>query len=48
MKESRKNTNKPKFDQFIMNGDVECFGCNNFLQDFKFMKNQVKIETDGI
>ena len=26
-----------------MKVDVERFGCNNFLQDFKFMKNVVKI-----
>ena len=29
-----------------MKDDVERFGCNNLLQDFKFMKNVVKIAID--
>ena len=29
-----------------MKVDVEHFGCNNFLQDFKFMKNIDKIAMD--
>ena len=33
----------PKSDEFIMKVDVEHFGCNNLLQDFKFMKNVVKV-----
>ena len=35
----------PKFDEFIMKVDVEHFGYNNLLQDFKFMKS-VKITMD--
>ena len=38
-----KKQNNPKFDEFIMKVDVERFGCNNLLQDFKFMKSVVKI-----
>ena len=30
--------NNSKLDEFIMEVDVERFGCNNLLQDFKFMK----------
>ena len=29
-----------------MEVDVERFSCNNFLQDFKFRKNVVKIAMD--
>ena len=36
----------PKFNEFIMKVDVERFGCNNFLQGFKFMKNIVKKVMD--
>ena len=35
-----------KFDEFIMKVNVERFGWNNPLQDFKFMKNVVKIGMD--
>ena len=35
----------PKFDEFILNVDVERFGYNNLLQDFEFMKS-VKIAMD--
>ena len=35
-----------KFDEFIMKVDVERFGCNNILQEFKFIKNVVKIVRD--
>ena len=41
-----KKQNIPKFNEFIMKVDVERFGCNNLLQDFKFMKNVVKIAMD--
>ena len=34
--------NNPKSGEFIMKVDIERFGCNNLLQDFKFMKNVVK------
>ena len=40
-----KEENIPKFDEFIMKVDVERFGCNNLLRDFKSMKN-VKIAMD--
>ena len=40
-----KKQNYPKFGEFIMNVNIERFGCNNLLQDFKFMKN-VKIAMD--
>ena len=47
MKKSwNKKQNTPKFDEFIMKVNVECFGCNNLLQDFTFMKNVVKIAMD--
>ena len=39
----KKTQNNPKFVEFIMNVDGERFSCNNLLQDFKFMKNVVKI-----
>ena len=29
-----------------MKVNVERFGCNNFFQDFKFMKNIVKVAMD--
>ena len=29
-----------------MKFDVERFGCNKLLQDFKFMKNVIKIAID--
>ena len=45
MKKKIEKINNPKFDEFIMKIDIECFGCNNFLQDLKFMKN-VKIAMD--
>ena len=32
-------TNNPKLDEFFMIVNVERFGCNNLLHDFKFMKN---------
>ena len=31
-----------------MKVDIECFGYNNFLQDFKFIKSVVKIAMDVI
>ena len=43
MKKSRKTKKKFKFDEFIIEVDVQCFGNNNLLQDFKFMKSVVKI-----
>ena len=43
MKLKKKKKKNPKFDKFIMKVDVEHFGCNNLLQNFKFMKNFVKI-----
>ena len=43
---AEKTKQNPKFDEFIMKVDVECFGCNNFLQDFKFMKKVIKIVMD--
>ena len=43
VKKSRKELNNPKFNEFIMKVDVSCFGFNNLLQDFKFMKRVVKI-----
>ena len=46
MKKSRKNKIIQKFDEFIMKVDFECFGYNNLLQDFKFMKRVVKIVMD--
>ena len=39
-----KKGNTPKFDEFIMKVYVEHFVCNN-LQDFKVMKNVVKIAS---
>ena len=39
--EKLKKPNNPKFDGFIEKVDIECFGCNNFLQDIKFMKSIV-------
>ena len=38
--------NNPKSDEFILKVDVKRFSCNNLLQDFKFMKNVVKIAMD--
>ena len=38
-----KKQNNPKFDWFFMEVDLEHFGCYNLLQNFKFMKNSVKI-----
>ena len=34
-----------KFNESIMKMDIECFGYNNLLQDFEFMKN-IKIAMD--
>ena len=34
-----KKQNNPKFDEFIMKVDVELFGYNKHLQDFKLLKN---------
>ena len=31
---------------FFMKVDIKYFGCNNILQDFKFMKKHVKIARD--
>ena len=45
MKKSRKN-NLKKFNEFFMKADVECFGCNNLLHDFRFMKSDVKVAMD--
>ena len=45
-KESCKKQNNPKFDESIMKVDIERFSYNNLLQDFKFMKNVVKIAMD--
>ena len=42
MEKSWKKQNNPKFDESIMNVDVECFGCNNLPQWFKFMKMLLK------
>ena len=40
MKMSRKNTqDNPKSYVFVMRVDVECFGYNNLIRDFKFMQN---------
>ena len=39
-------TDNLKFDEFIMKVDIEHFDYNNLLQDFKFMKNVVKIMMD--
>ena len=39
-------TNHRKFDEFIVKVDVKHFGCNKLLQDFKSMKNVVKIAID--
>ena len=41
-----KKQNNPKFNEFILKVDVECFSCNNLLQEFKFMKNIVKVAMD--
>ena len=38
--EKFKKINNPKFYKLIMKVDVERFGCNNLLQDFKFMKDE--------
>ena len=38
-----KKQNNLKFDEFIMKVDVERSSYNDLLQDFKFMKNVVKI-----
>ena len=43
MKKCRKKQNIPKF---FMKADVKNFGCNNLLQDFKFIKSVVKITMD--
>ena len=45
MKKSWKKNNTPKFDEFIMKANIDHFGCNNLLQDFKFMEH-VKIVMD--
>ena len=39
-------TNNPKLGEFIMKVNDECFGCNNFLRDFKAMENVVKTAID--
>ena len=36
--ENFEKINSPRFDEFIMKVDVERFGCNNLLQDFRLMK----------
>ena len=41
-----KKQSNPKFDEFIMKVDIERFGCNNFLQDFEFMKSIIKVVMD--
>ena len=46
MKKSGKKLDNPKFNEFIIKVNVECFGCNTLLQDFKFMKSVVKIVMD--
>ena len=38
-----KRQNIPKFDEFIMKVNIECFSRNNLLQRFELMKNVVKI-----
>ena len=43
-KVKKKKTTR-KFCEFIMKVDVERLGCNDLLQDFKFMKN-IKITMD--
>ena len=30
---------KNKFNEFIMKVDIKCYGFNDLLQDFKFMKS---------
>ena len=40
--EKVEKTNNPKFDEFVMKVDMYRFGYN-LLQDFKLMKNVVKI-----
>ena len=44
--EKLKKLNTPKLNEFIMIVVVERFGYNNLFQDFKFMKNLVKIAMD--
>ena len=34
-----KKQNNPKFDEFIMKVNTECFVSNNLLQGFKLMKH---------
>ena len=41
-----KKENDPKFEEFIIKVEGERFGYNNLLQDFRFMKNVVKIAMD--
>ena len=43
MKKKLKRQNNPKFNEFIVEVNVECVSCNNLLQDFKFMKNVFQI-----
>ena len=45
-KSKKKEKKNPKCDELIIEVDVERFGCNNLLQDFKFMKNVFKIAMD--
>ena len=35
-----------KFDEFIIEVDVEHLGCKNHLQDFELMKNIIEIAMD--
>ena len=44
-KKSKKKTNNPKFDEFIMKVNVEYFGYHK-LQDFKLMKSVIEIVKD--
>ena len=44
--EKLKKQNNAKLNEYIMKVDVECFGYNNLLQDFKFRKNVAKITMD--
>ena len=46
MKKRLKKQNNPKFEEFIMKVNIKHFSCNYLLQDFKFMKNVVKIAMD--
>ena len=44
--EKKKKQNNPQFYEFIMKVDVQRFGYNNLLQDFKFMYSVAEIAMD--